>query len=160
MAGNFISFGLALVQAAGYAGIFLVSMIGSASILLPVPTDMILFLSSAILNPLLVGTIAAVGSAIGELTGYYAGYLGRKILRKNDEAKFDRIIKKYGFLAIVIFSFTPLPMDIMGIAAGGVKYSVRKFFIAVLIGKLPRSLMIAFAGFYGIPQIMAWLGSG
>jgi len=103
--------------------------------------------------------IAGVGSAIGELSAYYVGRAGRKIVdikrKKGKEfSRVERMFHRYGFWAIPVFSFTPLPMDIIGLFCGGIKYNVKKFFIGALIGKIPRTLILTIAGGYAIPWVL------
>lgn len=142
----------------GYIGIFLVNLIGSATIFLPIPSAAFVFTSGIFLNPLLVGIIGGLGSAIGEFTGYALGLGGRVALKKRWKKQIDNIEKlfeKYGwFFVIFIFAATPLPDDIAGIAAGILKYPVKKYFLAVLIGKIVLHLVIAYAGFYGLHWIL------
>jgi len=147
------------VLGSGYLGLFVVSIIGSATILFIFPSDAIILASGGFLNPILAGIIAGVGSAIGELSAYYVGRAGRKIVdikrkKKKEFSKTERMFHKYGFWTIPVFSFTPLPMDIIGLFCGGIKYNVKKFFIGVLIGKIPRTLILTIAGGYAIPWIL------
>ncbi|MFH0832513.1 MAG: VTT domain-containing protein, partial [Candidatus Aenigmatarchaeota archaeon] len=139
-----------------YLGIFISSLLGSATVIFPLPSFLIVFGAGAALNPFLVGVVAGVGSAIGELIGYCVGYGGKKLLEKRVKMKkikwFSRAekwMKKSGFIVILIFAMTPLPDDIIGIIAGSIKYDVKKYFIACLIGKIILSLFIAYAGYYG-----------
>jgi len=146
----------------GYIGIFLISLIGSATIILPLPSVAFVFASGAILNPFLVGVLAGLGAAIGEFTGYALGWGGRKVIKSKWKKLFKRTedaFQRYGgFWIIILFAVTPLPDDIVGIIAGTLKYSVKKFFIASLIGKVILHLILAYAGFYGIGWILQYFG--
>src|SRR3990170_6959702 len=73
----------------GYGGLFVVNIIGSASILLPSPAAASVFGGGAFLSGFLglpafvwVGLVAGLGEAIGEFSGYAAGY-GRRIIVQN-----------------------------------------------------------------------------
>ncbi len=157
-----LEFMLGLVGAFGYLGVFLGSLIGSASIFLPVPSFLFVFLAGKLLDPFLVGVIAGFGSAIGELTAYGVGFgimYGKKKASKRRKKKADskwasRISKwfrgRYGFVLIVIFAATPLPDDVVGLYCGAIKYGIKKFFIATLIGKIVLCLALAYAGSYGL----------
>jgi len=59
---------------------------------------------------------------------------------------------------IAFFAFTPLPFDLIGIAAGLVKYSKKKFFLGCLIGKIPRYIILAYAGYFGITFLIHFFG--
>lgn len=142
----------------GYLGIFLISLIGTATIIFPLPAAVFVFGAAAVLNPLILGIVAGLGAAIGELTGYFMGYAGEKIGEKKIKERVERIkklFKKYGgFLILVVFAATPLPDDIVGIVGGFLKYEIGKFFVAVLIGKIIFHLILAYGGYYGINWIL------
>ncbi len=145
------------VAATGYLGIFLVSLIGSASIILPVPFIIAVFSAGAFLNPLLVGLSAGLGAAIGELSGYGVGYGAQTLITKHKKwfALAERWFRKHGsFFVIFIFAATPLPFDVVGLMSGAMKYPIKKFFIATLFGKIVANLIVAYAGFYSISWIL------
>lgn len=152
------------VGAWGYLGIFLVSFVGNATIILPLPSIVVVFFAGAFLNPWLVGLLAGLGSALGELTGYILGRGGRKVIEKKKSHWLQRTkhwVKKRGiFPVLVFFAATPLPDDIVGVLAGLLKYDWRKFLLAAFIGKTILSLTVALAGFYGAEWVLAYLGGG
>lgn len=147
-----------LVHTFGYFGVFISSLIGSASIVLPVPSFLFVVAAGTILNPLAVGIIAGIGSAVGELTGYFIGvglhYGKHKITKKKKEGRWEKMVKKCfgksrGFVAIALFAVTPLPDDVIGIFCGFIRYDIKKYFIAVLIGKTILCIVLAYSGYYG-----------
>lgn len=163
---------IGLVYSFGYIGVFASSLIGSASIVLPVPIFFLIFTSGALLDPLLVGIIAGIGSAAGELVAYAIGFGGRKLIdkrkkkikiKKNMQEWFrlgERWMHKHGgFIVILIFSATPLPDDIIGIICGSIKYDIKKYFVACVLGKTALSVFLAYAGFYGINWVLGCMGS-
>lgn len=147
------------VAATGYLGIFVVSLIGSASIILPVPFIIVVFSSAAFLNPFFVGISAGLGAAIGELTGYGVGYGAQTLITKYKrwfqlaESWFQ---KHGGFLVIFIFAATPLPSDVVGLMSGAMKYPIKKFFVATLLGKIVLYTVVSYAGFYSINWILGY----
>jgi len=155
---------IALAYQFGYLGIFLAALIGSASIIFPLPASLITFTFGALLNPLLVGLAAGVGSAIGELTAYAAGFAGAKVFKKKrrEQKSVFAALKRWfssrrAFLVIVVFSFVPFAFDIVGLFCGAVRYNIKKFFLATLIGKILVNLLIAYAGYYGLTVLAGWL---
>ena len=69
----------------GYAGVFLINVVGSASILLPSPAAASVFGGGALLDDFLgvpafiwVGLIAGFGESIGEFSGYAAEHAGHR----------------------------------------------------------------------------------
>jgi membrane protein YqaA with SNARE-associated domain len=161
---GFTAWGGSVVAGWGYLGIFAISLVSSASIILPVPYFAFVFAAGAALNPFLVGVAGGLGSAIGELTGYVIGFGGKQALKRGHEKWLSRAeawAERHGFFAVVlVFAATPLPDDVIGILAGALGYDVRKFFIASLLGKLALNLALAFGGFYGYSALLGMLGGG
>ena len=152
---SFISAAESLITSFTYGGIFLVGFLGTSTIFLPFPIYLIIFFARNLgLNPFIVGVVAGIGSALGEITGYAVGYGSRKFLKKKYEKWFERSEKwfeKNGFLTILIFALTPLPDDIVGILGGASKYDLKKFFLASALGKTILCLAIAYSGYLILP---------
>ena len=132
----------------GYLGIFIISVLGNATIVLPVPVILTAFLGGEVFNPFLVGIISSFGATIGELTGYIAGRSGRVVIKENK--KFEKIEKwmdKYGLWAILFLAAIPNPVfDLAGIVSGATKIPVWKYFIVTWIGKAIKFLTFAYLG--------------
>lgn len=141
----------------GYLGVFIVSVVSTATIFLPVPGFLFILAASPFLDPFLLGVVAGAGMAIGELTGYVIGRGSHKAIKRKDrkwlKSGEEWFRKGRGFLFILLFAATPLPDDITGIVGGMFKYDWRKFLLASFIGKTLMNLAIAYAGFFG----SAWL---
>lgn len=132
----------------GYLGIFVISVLGNATIILPVPVILTAFLGGGIFNPLLVGLVSSFGATIGELTGYIAGRSGRVVIKNN--AKFEKIEKwmaKYGLWTIFVLAVIPNPaFDLAGIVSGATKIPVWKYFLVTWAGKFIKFLAFAYIG--------------
>lgn len=134
----------------GYLGIFLVSVLGNATIILPVPVILTAFVGGGIFNPFWVGVIAAAGASIGELTGYLAGAAGQIVVEKDKRLqKVEGWMHRYGLVALFVLAAIPNPaFDLAGIVAGATKIPVWKYLVAVSLGKAVKFLIFAFLGFY------------
>ncbi|MBN1661412.1 MAG: VTT domain-containing protein [Anaerolineae bacterium] len=136
------------LAAIGYPGIFLISLLGNATIILPAPSLALVFAMGSALPPLLVGLAAGIGEALGELTGYAAGLSGRAIV--GDRTRFERIQERMkGHVGITVFvlSFIPNPFfDLAGIAAGTLRYPVWRFLLLCWLGKTIKTIAIAWMG--------------
>lgn len=132
----------------GYLGIFLISVLGNATVVLPVPVILTAFIGGGIFNPLVVGIVTAVGAAIGELTGYLAGYGGKVVIKDNRKLeKIEGWMHKYGMVVLFILAAIPNPLfDLAGIVAGATKIPVWKFLIVVWLGKLVKFITISYLG--------------
>ena len=143
----------------GYLGAFLISLVTNATVVLPVPGFVLFFALGAAFNPVLVGLTAGVGGTIGEMTAYLLGFSGRGVIKN---VKFyDRAViwlKKWGSLTVFVFALTPLPFDVLGIAAGLLRFPVWKFFIACLAGKTILYIVLALAGDWGWESVLRYFG--
>jgi len=139
----------------GYPGIFLIALLANATILLPAPGVAVIYAMGAIFNPFGVGLAAGTGGAIGELSGYLAGFSGQAVIERTDI--YDRIkpwVNKYGGWAILVLSAIPNPFfDVAGIAAGMAKMPIHTFLIFTWIGQLIKMTLFALAGKYSIQLI-------
>ncbi len=141
----------------GYPGVFLASLIGNATIALPVPGLAVTIGTAAALPAewWLVGLVAGIGEALGETTGYLAGFGGKAII-ENRQA-YNRIhyyMENHGMLTIFVLSAIPNPLiDLAGITAGASGYGFHKFFLAAWAGKTLKTLVFAWAG----AQSMNWI---
>lgn len=135
-------------SAFGYPGIFLVALLANATILLPAPGAAIVYAMGAIFNPIGVGFAAGTGGAIGELSGYLAGFSGQAVIEQTDIYERTKPwIDRYGGWAILILSAIPNPFfDAAGIAAGIAKMPFRTFLFFVWIGQLIKMTLFAYAG--------------
>lgn len=140
----------------GYPGIFLVMLLANATVIIPAPGVAVVFAMGNIFNPFLVALAAGTGGAIGELSGYLAGFSGQAIV-ENSKA-YNRVlpwVQKYGAWAILVLSAIPNPFfDLAGIAAGVAKIPVWKFLLFCWIGQIIKMGLFAFAGAYSIDWIV------
>jgi len=141
----------------GYPGIFVIMLMANATVILPAPGVAVVFAMGNVFNPLLVALSAGTGGAIGELSGYLAGFSGQAVV-ENAKA-YNRVqpwIQKYGAWAILVLSALPNPFfDLAGIAAGAAKIPLWKFLLFCWAGQLIKMGMFAYAGAYSID----WLTS-
>jgi uncharacterized membrane protein YdjX (TVP38/TMEM64 family) len=137
------------LQNLGYFGVFIINLIGSATIILPVPALVTTIAAGAFLNPLLAGIFSAAGSTIGELTGYYTGVGGGELVKKDKNVKkVEKWMDKYGLWVVFVLAVIPNPIfDLAGIVSGASGIPLRKYLIAVFSGKLIKFIILAYIGF-------------
>lgn len=142
----------------GYFGAFLIALAANATVILPAPGVAVVFAMGAVIHPLGVGLAAGAGGALGELTGYLAGYGGQAAVENT--RTYDRIlpwVQKYGAWVILVLSAIPNPFfDVAGIAAGISKVPVWKFLLACWAGQTIKMTLFALAGAYSIDWIASF----
>lgn len=133
----------------GYPGIFLLSLLSNASLILPVPGVLFTSAMGAVFNPLWVAIAAGAGATIGEISGYLAGFSGQAIFERTTwHVRLEKWMKKYGGVTIFVLAFIPNPLfDVAGIIAGGLKMKLYRFLLFCLLGKILKMLLFAYGGF-------------
>lgn len=142
----------------GYFGVFLIMLLANATVILPAPGVAVVFAMGSVFNPLGVALSAGVGGAIGEITGYLAGFSGQAVVENTNV--YNRLmpwIKKYGAWVILILSSVPNPFfDIAGIAAGIAKIPLWQFLLACWVGQTIKMALFAYAGYYSLDWIASF----
>ncbi len=144
----------------GYPGVFVISLLGNATVILPAPSLAVVFGMGGVLNPLFVGLVAGVGEALGELTGYLAGYGGRAVIEDWEMyGRLERWMRRHASATIFVLSVIPNPVfDLAGIAAGALRFPLQRFLLSCWVGKTIKTTTFAFAGAQFINVIERLLG--
>ncbi|MCL7455304.1 MAG: VTT domain-containing protein [Anaerolineae bacterium] len=147
------------LAAVGYSGIFLVSLLSSATIILPAPSLALVFAMGSALPPVLVGLAAGVGEALGELTGYAAGFGGRAVIEEQETyVRLRKWMARRGGITLLFLSVIPNPFfDLAGIAAGTLRYPLWRFLLVCWLGKTIKTTLVAWAGAQSLQIIKPFL---
>ncbi|OGN95782.1 MAG: hypothetical protein A2Z77_08755 [Chloroflexi bacterium RBG_13_51_36] len=134
-----------------YLVVFAITLVSNVSILTPVFIYISLMIAAAkFLDPVLVALVASVAGALGETSGYYAGYLGKRIIRLENTPGYEKLVgwmNKHGPWGILLLSLQPiLPFDIAGLLAGASKMPLWKFLLPCWGGKFPKYLVACYLG--------------
>lgn len=133
----------------GYLGLFLGSVISTATIVFPTAFLVIPFIAGAKLNPLLVALISGLGMGLGEITGYVIGYgTSSIVINKKWHGKVSGWMHKNGWLTIFLLALIPTGglFDIAGLVAGSTHYKLTKFLSAAFLGKMGRAFILSYSG--------------
>jgi membrane protein YqaA with SNARE-associated domain len=140
-----------------YLVVFVTTLISNASILIPVPIFVAIMIAAAKVTaevspwgPVLVALTASSAGTLGEMTGYYVGYLGKRIIVTEATPGYEKLVawmKRHGPLAIFLLSLQPiLPFDIAGLISGASRIPLWKFMLACWAGKFPKYLVGCYFG--------------
>lgn len=132
----------------GYPGIFVLSFLAYATVLLPAPGVAVVFTMGSVFNPIGVALAAGTGAALGELSGYLAGFSGQAVVERVEiYERLTKWMKRNGSLTVLVLAAIPNPFfDLAGVAAGSLKMHVVRFFIWCWIGEVIKMAIFAFAG--------------
>ncbi len=154
----------------GYLGAFVISILGGATIIIPVPMIAVVFaLGGAMANPwhvALVGISAALGETVGAVTIYLTGQGAGHAISSN---KHSRIQKAYdrmlGFIqrrgAWALFLVTSIVNPFFypaAFACGALRFGWRKYIFIVLVGKTIKCMTVVYAGYFGLKGIFRAIG--
>jgi len=150
----------------GYLGAFLISLIGNATVLLPgivLPIlsglGIVLCPAAGLVGPVIVGLAGGAGAAIGEIVGYMAGYGGRGIVE--DTKLYERLtnwVRQWGAVAIFIFALVPLFFDLIGLAAGALRFPLWKFILVCWLGRTLLYVVFVVLATLGWEAVLPYLG--
>ena len=132
-----------------YLIVFGVTLAANAFIFVPVVfhiSIMLWAIESCNCNLVLVVLVASVAGTLGEITGYYAGYLGKRIVLAESTPGYDRFVgwmQRYGPLGIFLVSLQPLT-DIAGLLAGASKLPLWKFLLPCWPAKFIKYFVICY----------------
>lgn len=143
----------------GYLTVFVITLVASATIILPAPAALTIGAFGVSLDPWLVGLVAATGQTIGELSGYYVGWSGKALLgRVRGYARVRRWMDRWGVLALFLLALIPNPFfDIAGMIAGATHFGVMRFMAVTWPGRVIKNTGFAFAGL-GFAELLRIFG--
>ena len=155
----------------GYPGDFIISFIGNATVLVPIPYMGVTFILGGLqneisgeylFNPFLVGLISGMGAMLGEMTGYLIGYAGGQLIDSSQRNAFGDYIAAHPRATPIVIWFlavTPIPDDILTLPLGAARYSWWKVVIAQLVGKSMFMIGVALAGRWGLSFVGSLIGN-
>ena len=158
-----------LITAWGYAGIFLVVILGNIG--LPVPEETVLAVAgylvwSGRLQLLPVLLVALVSAIAGDNLGYWLGrrygratveHYARWLLKPGRVLVAESLVRRYGVLAVCIARFIGGFRFLAGPLAGAIGLPVRSFFLGNFLGAVlfvPYAVGIGYAIGYGLGPFM------
>ena len=150
---------LQLMESYGYGAMFIAMLLENANI--PIPSDVVLgfagfLISQHIFDFWMTFAIACAAGVIGSIISYWLGsYGGRPLLLKYgkyiffNEHKFtmaENMFNKYGGAAVLICRCLPGVRTFISFPAGVARYPFWKFVIFTIIGTIPWTFLLVWAG--------------
>jgi membrane protein DedA with SNARE-associated domain len=149
---------LGLIHAYGYAGLFLVMLLGNVAI--PVGAEVVLVVAGAAAGAghlsswVLVGVFATLGEIVGGIILYAIGYYGGAPVAhrfgrraEHELARAHAFYEKYGARTIFICRFLPFIRGIAALPAGASRMPKRYFLLYHAFGSAIFCFALAYLGF-------------
>jgi uncharacterized membrane protein YdjX (TVP38/TMEM64 family) len=145
----------------GLLVLFGLAALSTATLILPAPGLALTAIAGAAGEPLAVGIVAGLGQAVGELTGFAAGWSGRSFLPDNPATRrVSGWLQRRGVIVIFLLALVPNPLfDVAGIAAGVLRMPVIRYLGAAAAGKVIKNVVVA-GGASTIGGLLAGVAGG
>lgn len=153
----------------GYVGAFLISILGGATIIVPVPMLAVIFALGRVMEyTWLVGIANGLGETVGALTIYMTGYGGGSALLyyrthgrlHNAYVKLMELMERRGWLILFVLAAVLNPFFYpAAIAAGALRFGAKKYILITCMGKIIKGMTVAYAGYWGLRGLLRMLGA-
>jgi membrane protein YqaA with SNARE-associated domain len=152
----------------GYVGAFLISILGGATIIIPVPMLAVVFALGRVMEfTWLVGIANGLGETLGALTIYMTGYGGGTALYFSKQGRMQsaynrlmRLMEQRGSLILFLLSAILNPFFYpAALCAGALRFGVKRYFIITWLGKTIKGMTVAYAGYWGLRGLLRMLGA-
>ena len=143
------------MQEYGYVGAFLISILGGATVIIPVPMLAVVFALGGVMPfPWAVALSAALGELVGALIIYMTGQGAGKVIVSSKHGRLQRAYDKMLDLmdrrgAITLFVVTSIVNPFFypaAFACGALRFGLKKYITIVLIGKIIKCMTIVYLG--------------
>ena len=169
MAAAIVYFGDVLreLTAFGYVGAFVISILGGATIIIPVPMLAVVFALGKVMEfTWLVGISAALGELVGALTIYMTGHGAGKAISSSKHGRIQRayermlgLMERRGPIVLFIVASVVNPFFYpAALAAGALRFGLKKYILIVLAGKIIKCMTVVYAGYFGLKGLFHAIG--
>lgn len=156
----FFEYIINVVSAWGYWGVGIGMMLESAC--MPIPSEIVLPLGGYMAYTGRLTFWAAVfagvlGGLIGSIVAYVVGYYGGRpfiikygkyiLINQNDFEKADKWFNKYGQITVFTSRLLPIIRTFISLPAGIARVDFKRFVFYTILGSLPWSIALTYAGF-------------
>jgi uncharacterized membrane protein YdjX (TVP38/TMEM64 family) len=135
-----------------------------ADVFLPVPSSLIMIANGAVFGVILGTLLSLLGSLGAGLLGFFIGKRGGSLLARlvppEERLQADRLLEKWGNLAIIVTRPVPLLAETTAIVAGTSTMGWKNMVLATILGSLPAAFLYAFTGATAANFDNVWLTFG
>ena len=155
------------LQQFGYVGAFAISVLGGATIIIPVPALAVVFTLGGVMEyAWLVGIASALGELVGALTIYMTGHGAGRAISSSKHGKIQRtyekllgLMERRGPIVLFIVASVVNPFFYpAALAAGALRFGILKYTVIVLAGKIIKCMTVVYAGYFGLKGIFQAIG--
>lgn len=121
-----------------------------ADILLPVPSSLVMIAHGALFGVAIGTLLSLIGTVGATMAGFVIGRRGGPLLRRmvpaGERARADRLLSRWGMLAVIVTRPIPLLAETVAIMAWASPLGPGRVALASVAGALPAALLYALTG--------------
>lgn len=151
----------------GYLAVFFLMVLESACV--PIPSEAVMLFGGALAGGVVVAGVhvhlqvvgvalaGAAGNLVGSWVAYAVGRVGGRplverygrfvLLRRHDLDRAERFFSRHGRLAVLVARVLPVVRTFISLPAGVAEMPALTFSVLTLLGSLPWTFALAFAGY-------------
>jgi membrane protein YqaA with SNARE-associated domain len=121
---------------------------------IPIPHEPVILYFSHFYGPLIIAIVGTCATMIAAFIDYQvvsAAFSHRRIAPVKNTRIYTKSVSyfyKFPFFTVLCFAFFPLPFYPIRVLAISSKYSIWRYFAAVVLGRFPRYYILALFGYY------------
>lgn len=139
-------------------GGFIAALVGTglliSDIVLPVPSSLIMIANGALFGLVLGTGLSLLGGLGASLLGFWIGrrsaLLVHRFVKEDERRQADRLMERWGMIAIIVTRPIPLVSETLSIVAGGTSLRWRSMVGASVLGLAPGAAIYAATGIYAV----------
>ncbi len=152
----------------GYVGAFLISILGGATIIVPVPMLAVIFALGRVMEyTWLVGIANGLGETVGALTIYMTGYGGGSAIYYRTHGRLQsayeklmKLMERRGWLILFVLAAILNPFFYpAALAAGALRFGAKRYILITCVGKIIKGMTVTYAGYWGLRGLLRMLGA-
>jgi len=160
---NIVTYVDAQIQRRTLLGLFYAAFFGGL-FFSPIAVELIfIYYLTLDYSPLTLLAVMLLGGILAEIVNYFFGFtLGNVIVKpfmKDSLEKWKTRSEKYGSFLVFAASALPLPLGIIALILGALKFNIGKFSVAVILGRLARYASIIWLQAFFVTTILPFFRS-
>ena len=137
------------LQQWAYLGAFIISLVSSVTVVLPVPGAAAVMLMAQDFDPLILGIVSGIGTGIGGITAYGLGVVSRDAIGQNRVAALmNRLFNsRAGPVLLFVSNLIPfMPGDAVSVIAGAIRYPLLRYLLYMTTASVLKMIGLSFIG--------------
>jgi membrane protein YqaA with SNARE-associated domain len=137
------------LQEWAYLGAFIISLVSSATVVLPAPGAAAIMLMAQDFDPLILGVVSGIGTGLGGITAYVLGVASRDALGQNRLTLLMHRLFASRLGPVLLFSANVIPFmpgDAVSVLAGAIRYPLLRYLLYMTTASVLKMIGLSFVG--------------